>query len=67
VVICLGLAAQLALLLLLCASSASTVHAVQHPPIGLLLSACLVFILLSEICTVAAAVAEHKLAQETCR
>jgi hypothetical protein len=42
VTICLDLAAQLGLLLLLCAISASAHHVVQYPPTGLLLSACLV-------------------------
>jgi hypothetical protein len=45
VTICLDLAAQLGLLLLHYAVSASAEHAVQYPPTGLLLSACLVFIL----------------------
>lgn len=66
VVICPDLAAQLSLLLLLCASPASAVYAVQYPPTGLLLSSCLVFIVLSEVCTAAAAIAGQKLAQETC-
>lgn len=66
VVICPNLAAQLALLLLLPAYPAAAVHAVQYPPIDLLLSSCLVFIMLSEICTTAAAAAVLKLAEKSC-